>query len=531
MVIPNKVLEAIRQQVETGLYSEAARACLELLRQDPGHVEVNLIYGDLAIKMRRPQDAIVIFRKLLAANPHSATAHDRLSYLHHLTGDYASAREHANTALALDASLVESQLVLGAIAATEGNRAEALRAFKRLRKALPGEIHIEKAYLDALMTIGEFSQVQVLARELLQQHSRDAYLYLLLAKTHTLTADDPDKLLIQALGDGKGGLSQEFQNTEDQIRAYMALFKLHSDLGELHLAFNYLSGAKTIRKQQFNYDPASDSEQARQLREVFNPAVFSGDIAGASADEPIFIVGMPRSGTTLLERVLCSDPQVAAAGELTVVGQLVQLACARMGQNQYDLQALKNLTPDLWRQLGEQYVIRARRQVGDTPVFIDKMPGNYQNIGFILAMLPGARIIHLSRHPVANCLSIYEQDFEEGQPWTNDLNWLGQHYLEYRRCMDYWQDLLGERIIEVTYESLVSDTQATLEQLAEKLALNLTGDNIKSAQREGHIITASQWQARQPIHSQSIARWQHLQQELEPLIQELEPVIESGQIS
>lgn len=529
MVNTDAELTAVRELADKGLYPEAARRCLALLRQAPQHIEANLLYGDLAVKLRRPQDAILIYRKLLSADPDNATAHDKLSYLYHLTGDFASARENAHKALARDPTMIESRLVLGTIAAADGDPAGAEEIFAQLRRQLPGVLHIDKAYLDALLAIGEFEKARARIHELLGQYPDDAYLHLLLARAQTLVEGEPDSAIIRALGDGKGGLSRIFQNPDDQVRAYMALFKLHSDLGEANLAFQYLNCAKAIRRELFPFEPDAGKQLWQQLKKVFTPALIANRVADASQGEPIFVVGMPRSGTTLLERVICSDPSVAPAGELPVVGQLLQLACARMGKNQYDIPALNGMTADLWRQLGEQYKLRARRQVGDSPVFVDKMPGNYLYIGFILAMLPNARIIHLSRHPIANCLSIYEQDFEEAHPWANDLTWLGGQYLEYRQCMDYWDSLFGDRIIRVTYESLVGDTQACVDALKLRLGLEMSSDGIESSQSKGHIITASQWQARQPVHDKSIARWERLRPELQPLVEVLEPLLQGRQ--
>jgi len=226
--------------------------------------------------------------------------------------------------------------------------------------------------------------------------------------------------------------------------------------------------------------------------------------------------------------VLSSSAGIQPAGELPLVSRLSQEACARFGTNQYDLQALARVSDDAWLELGETYISRARQWVASGDHFVDKMPSNYYYLGFISTMLPRARIISMTRHPVATCLSIYEQDFATAHAYSNDLVSIGQTYLNYHRLMAYWRSLFGESIVEVAYESLVTDPHGTLGQLARQLDLDLGSDlsAIGESQRGGEIRTASRWQARQAIHGESLQRWQKLRGQLQPLLQVLEPILD-----
>ena len=473
--------------------------------------------------MRRPGDAIIIFRKLLNIDPTNSIAHDCLAHVYHQSGDYSSAREHAVKALEKNPALIQSQLVLGAIEVANGNKVEALRIFDSVRSQVPGELRIEKAYAEALLNCGEFELAHELARSVIKQRPDYIPFYHILSSTHRFTPDDPDAALILNLGNEEGQLSRNQISPEDQVAAYMALFKVESDLGNLPKAFNYLRQAKALRKEQMPYSPEVATAELQGLKKLFSRAFCEQHKAvGSAAASPVFIVGMPRSGTTLLERIISSSPEVMPAGELQVVHQLRQELSAQFGENQHDLAALSQLSPDIWQQAGEEYIKRARRLVGDAQFFTDKMPGNYLFIGFIRTMLPNAKIIHLTRHPVANCLSIYEQDFAVATAWANDLTWLGMQYVNYRNVMDYWDGIFGSSLISVTYESLVNDTEATIARLSRELNIDLRSDRVQEAQQQGNIITASKWQARQPIHTGSVARWEQVQGELEPLLAVLE---------
>ncbi len=523
---PRHELEAIRSASARGDHAEAARLCLALLQAEPRNVEATLEYGHLAVAMRRLGDAVLIFRKLLAFSPDNTIAHDRLAYLYRVQGDYPNAEKHARQALAVDASLVNSRLALGSIAIARGDSAAALQIFDSLRAELPDDLHIDTTYAEALLRLGEFSRARELILGLLDRYPQSILLYTLLSRCGKLAEGSDEARLIAGLAGRDGELAREFADPEDRIRAYMALFKLQYDLAHPSLAFRYLQRAKALRSAQIPYRPEETVELNRQLTQLFHrelPAL-SGEF-GAETDAPVFIVAMPRSGTTLLERMLATHPELSPAGELLIVGQLVQELCAHFGQNQYDLAALGRIPPRVWREAGQEYVQRARQLVGDARYFSDKMPDNYLWLGFIRAALPNARIIHLSRHPIDNCLSIYEQDFATPQPWANDLDWLGGHYVAYRSLMAHWRSIFGGQLIEVSYEEITRDPVKACGRLGDALGFSLPLENLVEARESGEILTASQWQARQPIHATSIARWQKLERELQPLIKVLGPVL------
>jgi tetratricopeptide (TPR) repeat protein len=431
-------------------------------------------------------------------------------------------------ALRLDPNQIDAHTLLGAILLAEGKVPDALRQFAAADALAPGNLKVGTAYAGALMRNGDFEAAAEAVRRLIEGFPERAELYPMLAQTRRLQEGDADLALIRSLLDPQGRLRPEFDSSQAaRIPAYMALHKMESDLGHYESAFRFLQAAKDERKALFPYDPEVVRSYHRKLQEIFDAEFLAARVGqGCPARDPIFVVGMPRSGTTLLERLLSGLDSVSAAGELPLVQRVLEEACARYGSRQTDLAALRELPPEAWRELGEEYVTRARKRVPEGRHFVDKMPANYAAIGFIRTMLPEARIIHLRRHPVSTCLSIYEQDFAGSYPYSNDLQWLGQQYLLYWELMEYWRELLGAELIELDYESVVADTEQTLEWLARTLDLDRDGEGGTSSEPEGQIITASLWQARQPVYEDSVERWRHYEKQLAPLLETLAPILE-----
>jgi tetratricopeptide (TPR) repeat protein len=449
-----------------------------------------------------------------------------LAILAYNQGDLPAARAHVRESLRLDPRQIDALTLLGSILLAENKTPEALRQFAAVNEMAPGNLQVGTAYASALMRNGDSEAAGEVVRRLLEGFPEQAGLYPMLAQSRKLQEGDEDLTLIRSLLDPQGRLRPEFDAEPGlRIPAYMALHKMESDLGHWEAAFRYLEAAKDDRKALFPFDVEVARQRHRLLSEIFDAEFLAARAGqGCAARDPIFVVGMPRSGTTLLERLLASLDSVAAAGELPFVQRVMQGACARYGSGQADLTALRKLPPEAWRELGEEYVRRARRRVPDGRHFVDKLPANYAAIGFIKTMLPQARIIHLRRHPVSTCLSIYEQDFVGAHPYSNDLRWLGQYYLLYRELMEHWRCLLESDLIELDYETLVADPDRTLERLARTLGLEPPAGEPE--QPAGQIITASLWQARQPVHADSVARWKHYEKQLSPLLETLAPILD-----
>jgi hypothetical protein len=240
---------------------------------------------------------------------------------------------------------------------------------------------------------------------------------------------------------------------------------------------------------------------------------------------PIFIMGLPRSGSTLLEQILASHSQVEGTSELPYLGRVA----TRLNRNRVDgktyPEVVRRLDPQTFAALGQDYLAQAQmhRRMG-APRFIDKMPNNFPNIGFLSLILPNARIIDARRHPLDACLSCYRQLFAKGQAFTYDLAEIGEYYLQYQRMMDHWAEALPGRVLTVQYEDVVGDLESQVRRLLEFCGLEFEEPCLRFYESDRPVRTPSSEQVRQPIYDRSVGHWQQYARHLDELITVIEPI-------
>ena len=300
-----------------------------------------------------------------------------------------------------------------------------------------------------------------------------------------------------------------------EVQLRYALAKEYEDLGRYAQSFAALERGARLRRSHLRYDVAVDVATADWIIEAF-PAAPVAPIAGCDSGEPIFIVGLPRSGTTLVERIVGSHSAVYAAGELTCLAQAIVAAVRRQRAVQaIPRRELVALSRDIdFAALGRDYLERTRPATLHKPHFTDKMPLNYLYCGLIRRALPNARIVHVTRQPMAACYAIYKTLFKDGYPFSYDLGELARYYASYRKLMAHWQATMPGAIHEVSYERLVAD------QLGEsRRLLGYCGLEWEEACAAFHrspfaTTTASAAQVRRPIYTSSVAQWRHYEREL-----------------
>ena len=261
------------------------------------------------------------------------------------------------------------------------------------------------------------------------------------------------------------------------------------------------------------------------MREIFSSAFFSSDasLGGCSDSAPIFILGLPRSGSTLLEQILASHSQVDGTRELPDISMIAQgLTQPRSGQA--FPQCMPDLSPETLLALGQQYLDQTRRHRQDAPFFTDKMPNNFAYVGFIKTILPNAKIIDARRHPMDSCFGCFKQHFAKGQTFTYDLFELGEFYLEYYQLMDHWDEVLPGQVLRVQYEEVVADLETQVRRILSFCELPFEEGCIAFHETKRSVRTASSEQVRQPIYSGSVQTWKRYGAHLDSLKEILEPV-------
>jgi hypothetical protein len=290
-------------------------------------------------------------------------------------------------------------------------------------------------------------------------------------------------------------------------------------------AFSYFQRGNEKHRASEIYDPVETEVAIDRQIEVFTEEFLqSYEGHGAADTSPIFIVGLPRSGSTLIEQILASHSQVEGTHELSDLGMAVR-GLPKQGKRLRFPENLAGLKPHLWSSLGEGYLQRTQKYREGAPRFIDKNPNNFNYIGLLHLILPNAKIINARRHPMDSCLGSYKQLFAQGQPFTYDLTEIGEYYLQYQRLMDHWHDLMPGVVLDVQYEDVVGDLEGQVRRMLNYCELPFEQACLDFHQTDRAIKTASSEQVRQPIYSSSLNLWENYQSHLSELIEVLEPLL------
>jgi tetratricopeptide (TPR) repeat protein len=304
-----------------------------------------------------------------------------------------------------------------------------------------------------------------------------------------------------------------------------ALGKIYDDCNCYDKAFECFQRANQLRNAAVAYDPAAVVKMTDDIIDVFNGDFLARPFASASASRsPWFIVGMPRSGTTLLANILSHHRAVGTAGELPAIIEFIP-GLVELAEKGFPYpQAAKHLTPAAVTRLVNDYERRLRRDVGsDAAYVIDKNPLNFRHLGFISMLFPEARIIHCTRQALATGLSNYFVRFPLNLDYSFDLRNIGHFYREYARLMEHWRKVLPLKLIEISYEETVSNTPETVRRLLDLLGLEWDERCLSPHTNPCAVETASQWQVRQPIYGHALERWRHYEKHLAPLKEALLP--------
>ena len=310
-------------------------------------------------------------------------------------------------------------------------------------------------------------------------------------------------------------LTRAARQWRSEVQMRYALAKEYEDLAEYERSWSHLDQGARLRRRYLKYDIDRDAETVDWIIDAFPEVV----TVGGTSPGPIFIVGLPRSGSTLAERILASHSSVHSAGELVDFAHALVSAVTVKGtkrpMSRQDLVAGSARVD--FAALGRDYLQRTRSVAGDTPCFIDKMPLNYLYCGIIQRALPNARIVHLTRHPLAVCYAMYKTLFDEGYPFSYDLEEIGRYYLSYRKLMDHWHATLPGAIHDLNYEQLVADPAGESRRLLEFCGLPWEDACLDFHRNPAPSTTASATQVRQPIYDSSVAQWRHYASHLEGL--------------
>ncbi len=551
-----KLIEQVQEAAKLlrgGNRSEALLIYHEVKELSERCPPVELQLGHLCEEFGDIDEAIVHYEIVVEEVPDSAQLLSVLgrAYLH--AHELDKALEVLEQAVELDPDIVEAQHGLGAYYMRRLDYENAIGPLEHACKLRPRDVGVRINLASTLEKLNRHDEALSNINRALQLDKKNPNAHLVMVEILSRTGDmdgaqkQVEKLVklqpqfgaaydqlarIRKFTDADLPLIRQAEKAlqhgmppKERCNLLFAIGKMYDDCGKYEEAFASYEQANLLRKHR--YDINSDRDLVKALHRAFtakNISILSAN--GNPSAKPVFIVGMPRSGTTLMERIIASHPMGGGAGELP---QMVS-AGHKMFPKGERRKSLKQLQDDLSQEKIDKFTedfLRVLEQAkGDATRIVDKMPGNARFLGLIHVLFPNATVIHAMRHPLDSCLSCYFQNFAELW-WSNDLQVIGKEYTLYRKSMEYWQSVLPEgTIIDVQYESLVEDPETHARRMLDAIGLEWDPAVLEFYRKKGVVRTASVAQTRQKIYKSSRARWMNYAEHLGPLVDEIAPYLE-----
>ena len=460
------------------------------------------------------------YGRLLAADPDHALTLHLLGMICAQRGDNDRAIELIERSLALDPAVAEAHYNLGAALHSEGRIEAAATAYRRALALKPGAPSTHLQLSIALQELGETAEARAEAETALRLDPTSANAWYVRRDLKTFAPGDPDIERMEAL---LASAEARQVPAEDRLLLEFALAKAWMDVGDADRAFAYLETANRLKRASFEYDVGTDVAGLAAIADDMSADKLSA-LAGAGhvSDLPVFVVGMPRSGTTLVEQIIASHPDVHGAGELLVLEELIGRDRERDDLAEAHGRLAARLTKAELTRLGADYAAKVAALGAGARRVVDKAPGNFRLLGLITLMLPKARIIHCRRDPVDTCFSCFTRNFSSRVRYAFGLGELGRYYRAYERLMDHWRATLPPaQLLEVDYEAVVEDLEGQARRLVAFCGLDWDAACLDFHATRRTVRTISVNQVRRPIYRDSIARWKAYERHLAPLIEAL----------
>jgi len=541
----NGLIDQAAQVMNQGRFDVCDQLCARIEALQPGNADVANIRGVMQVRVGKLAQAEQLFVQAINAAPRRAEFHDNLGklYLHQkLFGDAA---ERYRTAMNFNPNDISAKLGYCSALVAMGQAAQALPMLEKLYLSRPKHAdvlmslfwayeglnrsdealssldnlieldagHYEARFqrAQAYMRNGRMQEAESELREALNLRTDDPKAYAMLTEMKKFqSADDPDILAMHAL--------YESSPHESPARVYLcfSLGKVHESLEQYDKAFSYFEEGNVLRNRHSGYNLDAELAHMQAIQTLYTPEVLQhcGDLAD---DRPIFIVGMPRSGSTLTEQILAAHPEVSSRGEWNAFEQV--LFDYSDPDQPLTLEEMTSFSAQQWREVGQRYLDRLDDDRTSRRI-TDKTLVNFRMIGAIHCALPHAKIIHVRRHPLDNCLSVFRSNLRGGEfDFGHNLGQLGYTYRMYQQLMQHWRKLLPAGVMyEMDYESLVANQEGETRKLLAECDLPWNDTCLQFSKTKNIVHTASVAQVRREIYTDAVARWKHYEKQLEPLV-------------
>jgi tetratricopeptide (TPR) repeat protein len=481
------------------------------------YVEARTSLGNALVTLGKHEEAVSHFEFALSMQPKHIDAHIGLAKTLGVLARYSEAIAQFEKALAIDPDNVEARARLGSLLQLLGKSEEALAQCRRAIEIDANHVEALNLMGDALRALGNIDDAVRAFEKAISLAPRKSGAYLNLATSRRMTANDPAFVAMRELAKDMASL-----DVRDQTALHFALGKAFGDIGDTPQSFRHVLRGNALKRAQITYDEARTLARFARIRTTFTAELMHDKRGlGHPSQVPVFIIGLPRSGTTLIEQILASHPEVHGAGELY---EFAELVAAISGPDATSFpEAVAAMSGAQLHALGEAYAQSVIRRAPQARRITDKMPSNLDFVGLIHLALPNARIIHSIRDPRDTALSCFSILFTHGQEHSYDLAELGRHVRACQRLVEHWRKVLPPgAMLEVNYEDVVDDVEAQARRIVAHCGLPWHDACLDFHKAQRAVHTASVAQVRQPIYRSSIGRWREFENELQPLLRELE---------
>ena len=490
-----------------------------ILKQDPNHIEAARLLAGIAIEHEKYKDAEVFLLRVVKNAPNYPRAIADLVKAQREQRKYKEALENAERLIKLDQNIAESYMVKAGVEGEAGMHHEAIKSFDRALSISPKKHGALCSKAHHLKTLGKQDEAIATYRKSIKIKPDYTESYWSMANLKTFSFED-----------------DEIRNMEDLLNNTdlpdIGRVQLHNALGleyesreNYDKAFENLKACNTLRRKSESYDPVDFETIVDKIIEIMPLEKMQEKPSKRSDVTPIFIVGLPRSGSTLLEQILASHSAIEGTHELHEMVSSMRNVKESSNIDKRFPHALESFKARQWQMLGQEYLATTEKYRTDKLFFIDKNPNNFSFIGAIKLSIPNAKIINAKRHPLDSCFGSYKQLFASGQPFSYDLTELGEYYMEYERIMSHWKEVCEGFVLDVNYEDVVSDLDSQVKRILEFCEVPFEESCLRFYETKRAVKTASSEQVRKPIYSSSVNLWRNYEEKLSDLIEILEPLL------
>lgn len=490
-------------------YRDAGACCNLVLKYMPKAVGGHFLAGLIGVETGDWSTARQAFQSVVSLEGKHAAGWAQLARVFMNLGQYSNADKALEKAVALSPEDPLVMDVIGTVYSLLGDQEEALSWFDRACEG-SGSASFQLSRAKSLNFLGRLDEAEEALSKVIEKHPRAAQAHLLLSRmkkvenhTHLKVMEE----LVSAEPDASPNLSF----------FYYAIGKEYEDLQEWDMAFEAYEQGASARRKEVQFDEAAEEAMFEALANTFSKEWLENTGEGHSDSSPIFIVGQPRTGTTLVERIITAHTDVESAGELQQFNMAIKRLTGITGRQGISPEAISKIADSDLEKLGQLYLETTRSVRPETPRYVDKLPVNYLYAPLIAAALPNAKIIHIVRDPLDSCVSSYKQLFAEAYYHSYDQQEMARHHVRYRTLMENWRSVLGNRMLDVVYEEVVVSLEQNAKKIIDFIGLEWQDACLDFHNQAGAVTTASAAQVREKAHSRSVGRWRRFENFIDPM--------------